>query len=112
MPDSSSGPRTQNSVSASTRPCASQPASGKPCVFTMTAVVLPVHNLTAGTEEASMAIRILVLLTVINVMLLSSSTAIADTVKLKDGTKLEGIIRKIEAGTVHMQTGNTEQVFD
>jgi hypothetical protein len=60
-----------------------------------------------------MWIRIFVLpAVIIAVLLFTASSASADTVKLKDGTTIAGIIKKVEAGNVHIRVENEDKVFD
>ena len=57
--------------------------------------------------------RKIVLVTLICVGLLIATPALfADSLKFKDGTDLEGIIKKVERGKVFVLVGNEEKVFD
>ena len=57
--------------------------------------------------------RNVALVTIISVgLLLATPASFADTLKFKDGTELEGVIKKVETGRVFVLVGNEEKVFD
>lgn len=59
-----------------------------------------------------MWIRTIILFTILNVALfLGAPASIADTVKFKDGTELDGVIKKVESGRVFILVGNEEKDF-
>jgi hypothetical protein len=59
-----------------------------------------------------MRTRILALATVLGFVLFAALPAArSDTLTFKDGSKLEGVIKKVETGTVHVQLGNEEKTF-
>ena len=60
-----------------------------------------------------MWMRIVALATVLTVALFIGTTAAsADVLKLKDGTKVEGVIKKVEAGLVYIEVANEARIFD
>jgi hypothetical protein len=60
-----------------------------------------------------MWIRNIALVTIIGLSLLITTPAsFADNLKFKDGTDLEGIIKKVETGRVFVMVGNEEKVFN
>ena len=57
--------------------------------------------------------RSIALVTIISVgLILGAPAAFADNLKFKDGTELEGVIKKVETGRVFVLVGNEEKVFD
>ena len=59
-----------------------------------------------------MWVRTVALFTVLNVaFFLGTAASIADTVRFKDGTEMEGVIKKVEAGRVFILIGNEEKDF-
>jgi hypothetical protein len=59
-----------------------------------------------------MRIRILAIAALLTLVLLATSpTAFADTLTLKGGATIEGVIKKVETGTVYVQIGNEEKTF-
>src|SRR5438105_4893243 len=56
--------------------------------------------------------RKLVLLTLITIGFLIPPASFADTMKLKDGTQMEGVIKKVENGRVFILVANEEKVVD
>jgi hypothetical protein len=45
-------------------------------------------------------------------LVLSAPAATADTLKFRNGEEMEGVIQKVEAGRVFVQSGNEDRVFD
>ena len=57
--------------------------------------------------------RNIVLVTIISMgLLIAAPASFADTLKFKDGTEREGVIKKVERGKVFVLVGNEEKVFD
>lgn len=57
--------------------------------------------------------RNVALLTLVSIgLLLAAPAALADTLKFKDGTELEGVINRVETGKVFVMVRNEEKVFD
>lgn len=57
--------------------------------------------------------RTLIVAAVFNIALfLCTVTASADVLKLKDGVKVEGVIKRVEAGIVYIRVGNEDKMFD
>ncbi len=60
-----------------------------------------------------MKLRILALIPVFTIILfLGAVGAKGDTITLKSGATLEGVIKKVERGQVHVQVGNDETILD
>jgi len=64
-------------------------------------------------EEDTMKIGYLVMAAVLNMVLLAEVSPLsADTLRLKDGTKVEGIIKKVEAGNVFVSVGSISKTYN
>ena len=60
-----------------------------------------------------MGIRILALFSILSLALFMNAPSLkADTVKFKDGSEMEGVIKKVEAGKVSILVGTEDKVFD
>jgi hypothetical protein len=82
-----------------------------------TAISFGIPSATRASDSAlrkgdAMWIRTIALFTILSLALfLGTPASLADTLKFKDGTETEGVIKKVETGKVFVLVGNEEKVF-